>query len=137
MATFLALLAILLAAGIHVERERAGPERRELSTPRWCYPRETRRHPPLWLSTAAEFPFPPRDGQWGDSAGKIWPPSSCRMASAREAPARASKECEVTPSGWQHAPARRLAGVAPIGWSNGGSALLTTAQVAPDMPPGS
>jgi hypothetical protein len=29
MATFLALLSILLAAGIHVERERAGPERRD------------------------------------------------------------------------------------------------------------
>ena len=62
---------------------------------------------------------------------KFGPLSSCRMASAREAPVHASKECEVTPSRWQHARARRLAGVAPIGWSTAAAPCLRRRNLVP------
>jgi hypothetical protein len=118
MATFLALLSILLAAGIHVERERAGPERRDprrrVGTTREK-PEDT---PHRGSPRLRSFPSRPATANGGILLPKFGPLSSCRMASAREAPARASKECELTPaglrmmlsmppSGWQYAPARR------------------------------
>ena len=145
MATFLALLAILLAVGIHVERERAGPERRD---PRRALvlPERSPRHPPSWLSTVAEFPFPPRDGQWGDSAGKIWPPllqdgfglqgPGPRLQGVR-ADARGVADDAIDAAQWLAVrPCTAPGGVASIGWSNGGSTVLAMAHVAPDMPPG-
>ena len=128
MATFLALLAILLAADIHVERERAGSERRDPRRRVGATPRETRRHPLSWLSTSAEFPFPPRDGQWVDSAGKIWPPVLLQdgFGSRGSGPRlqRVRGDAQSLAARPSTAPGRCSADRVV----NGGSTLLTTAQ---------
>jgi hypothetical protein len=131
MATFLTLLAILLAADIHVERERAGPERRDPRRRVGATREKPEDTPYRGSPRLRSSPSRPATANGGILLAKFGPLSSCRMASAREAPVHTSKECEVTPSCWQHAPARRLAGVAPIGWSTTAAPCLRRRNLVP------
>jgi dienelactone hydrolase len=148
MASFLALLAFLRAAGVHVERVTVpGPNGVNLDAA-LVLPEGAAKAPPVVALHGCGGPFPSRDGQWAvllvhaghivlmpDSFGSRGLGSQC-----------ARKEREVTPSGlrrqdaidaaqWLVARAGTPPGeVALIGWSNGGSTVLSTA--ARDLPPG-
>jgi hypothetical protein len=75
MATFLALLAILLAAGIYVERERAGPGRNGVTLDAaLVLPERNPKTPPIVALHGCGVPLPAPRRPMGDSAGKIWPP---------------------------------------------------------------
>jgi hypothetical protein len=148
MPSFLALLTFLLAAGVHVERvSLPGPNGVNLDAAQ-VLPEGAAKMPPVVALHGCGGPFPSRDGQWAivlaraghivlmpDSFGSRGLGSQC-----------ARKEREVTPSGlrrqnaidaalWLVArPGTPSGGAALIGWSNGGSIVLSTARVAWRMP---
>ena len=150
MAAFLALLAFLQAAGVHVERVGVpGPNGVTLDAA-LVLPDGFAKSPPVVALHGCGGPFPSRDGQWAvllakaghivllpDSFGSRGLGSQC-----------ATKEREVTPSGLRRAdaidasqwlavrPGTPPGGVALIGWSNGGSTVLETARATPDLPSG-
>ena len=90
-------------------------------------------------------PFPSRDGQWAVLLAQVvyavLLPDSCgsqRATKEREVmPAVLLRDDAVDAAQWLAArPGTAPGGVVLIGWSNGGSTVLATARVAPDMPPG-
>jgi dienelactone hydrolase len=150
MASFLALLAFLQAAGVHVERVSVpGPNGVSLDAA-LVLPEGEAKAPAVVALHGCGGPFPSRDGQWAALLGKaghiVLLPDSF---GSRSLGSQCSKtEREVTPSGlrrqdaidaaqWLVARAGTPAGgVALIGWSNGGSTVLSTARVAADLPRG-
>ena len=150
MAPFLALLAFLQAADVNVERVSVpGPNGVNLDAA-LVLPDGNAKAPPVVALHGCGGPFPSRDGQWAVLLAKaghvvLLPDSFGSRGLASQC---GTKEREVTASGlrredaidaaqWLAArPGTPLGGVALIGWSNGGSTVLETARVAPDLPHG-
>jgi len=150
MASFLALLAFLQTAGMQVERVSVpGPDGVKLDAA-LVLPDGISKGPPIVALHGCGGPFPSRDGQWAVVLAKaghiVLLPDSFGSRGLGSQCAR--KEREVTPSGlrrqdaidaaqWLEArPGTPAGGVALIGWSNGGSTVLSTARVAGDLPHG-
>jgi dienelactone hydrolase len=150
MKAFMALLAFLQAAGVHVERVGVPGPRGVTLDAALVLPDGTAKAPPIVALHGCGGPFAARDGQWAvllanaghivllpDSFGSRGLGSQCAV-----------KEREVTPSGLRRDDAIDAAkwlvgrpdtppgGMALMGWSNGGSTVLETARVAPDLPSG-
>lgn len=150
MPSFLALLAFLLAAGVHVERVSVpGPNGVKLDAA-LVVPEGAAKMPAIVALHGCGGPFPARDGQWAVVLAKaghiVLLPDSFGSRGLGSQCAR--KEREVTSSGLRRQDAIDAAqwlvartgtpsgGVALIGWSNGGSTVLSTARAATDLPPG-
>jgi hypothetical protein len=134
MATFLALLAILLAAGIYVERERAGPERRD---PRRRVgatrekPEDTPHSGSPRLRSSPSRPATANGGFCWQNLAPCSPAGWLRLA-------RPGPRLQEVRGDAQWLAARPSTAPGRCGADrvvNGGSTLLTTAHVAPDMPP--
>ena len=150
MASFLALLAFLQAAGVHVERVSVpGPNGLNLDAA-LVLPESGAKAPPVVALHGCSGPFPARDGQWAvvlakaghivllpDSFGSRGLGSQCSKTEREVTPSGLRRQDAIEAARWLVArPATSPSGVALIGWSNGGSTVLATARVAADLPLG-
>jgi dienelactone hydrolase len=166
VASFLALLAFLRAAGLHVERVSVpGPNDVSLDAA-LVLPAGEPKAPPILAMHGCGGPFPVRDAQWAgimanaghavllpDSFGSRGLGSQCaslkRPVTAeglRRQDAIASARWLIARAGPSGKPSSGPPGVPPLGtsnsgvvlmgWSNGGSTVLATARAAPDLPAG-
>jgi dienelactone hydrolase len=150
MKSFLALLAFLQAAGVHVERASVpGPNGVTLDAA-LVIPEGTAKAPAIVALHGCSGPFAARDGQWAVLLAKaghivILPDSFGSRGLGSQC---ATKVREVTSDGlrpqdaidaaeWLVArPGTPPGGVALIGWSNGGGTVLSTADAAVPVPKG-
>jgi dienelactone hydrolase len=150
MASFLALLAFLQAAGVHVERVSVpGPNGLNLDAA-LVLPEGGAKAPPVVALHGCGGPFPSRDGQWAvllakaghivllpDSFGSRGLGSQCSKTEREVTPSGLRRQDAIEAAQWLVAyPGTPSGGVALIGWSNGGSTVLATARVAADLPLG-
>ncbi|MGD0107758.1 MAG: dienelactone hydrolase family protein [Rhodopila sp.] len=149
MPSFLALLTFLLAAGVQAERVSVPGQKGINLDAALVLPEGAAKMPAVVALHGCGGPFPSRDGQWAVVLAKaghiVLLPDSFGSRGLGSQCAR--KEREVTPSGlrrqdaidaakWLVArPGTPSGGVALIGWSNGGSTVLSTAREATDLPP--
>ena len=149
MAAFLALLAFLQTAGVHVERVSVpGPNGVHLEAA-LVLPEGQTRAPPIVALHGCGGPFPSRDGQWAvllakaghivllpDSFGSRGLGSQCAMKEREVTPAELRRQDAIDTALWLAArPGTPPGGVALIGWSNGGSTVLETAPAWPPVCP--
>jgi dienelactone hydrolase len=150
MASFLALLAFLQSAGVHVERVSVpGPNGVNLDAA-LVLPEGAAKAPPVVGLHGCGGPFPSRDGQWAvllaqaghivllpDSFGSRGLGSQCSKAEREVTPSGLRRQDAIEAAQWLVArPGTPPGGVALIGWSNGGSTVLATARAAADLPLG-
>ncbi len=157
MRAFLALLAFLHHAGMPTQRVAIpGPDGITLEA-------ALVRPPPDAVAPAGAAPpvgvvelhgcggpFARRDGQWAialakaghvvvlpDSFGSRGAGSQCRVHHRVAMPNRLRRQDAIAAATWlSHQPGVPTGGVALIGFSNGGSTVLATAAIRPDLPPG-
>lgn len=149
MASFLALLAFLQTAGVHVERVAVpGPSGVTLDAA-LVLPAGAPTAPPILAMHGCGGPFPIRDGQWAvvmarrghivllpDSFGSRGLGSQCANAFRSVTAKGARRDDAIAAARWLAARAGNPAGgVAMMGWSDGGSTVLATAAAASDLPP--
>jgi dienelactone hydrolase len=150
MASFLALLAFLQAAGVHVERVSVpGPSGVNLDAA-LVLPAGAPKGPPILAVHGCGGPFPSRDGQWAvvmaraghavllpDSFGSRGLGSQCGTFHRSVTPEGLRRQDAIAAARWL---TTRLGapsgGVVMMGWSNGGSTVLGTAGTAADLPAG-
>lgn len=150
MKAFLALLAFLQAAGVHVEHVKVpGPNGVALDAA-LVLSETPARAPSVVALHGCSGPYPARDGQWAVALAKaghivLLPDSFGSRGLGSQC---GTKDREVTPWGLRRLDAIDAAkwltaqtgtppgGVALIGWSNGGSTVLEAARVADDLPHG-
>jgi dienelactone hydrolase len=150
MKSFLALLAFLQAAGVHVERVSVpGPNGVALDAA-LVIPDGAAKAPAIVALHGCSGPFAARDGQWAVLLAKaghivILPDSFGSRGLGSQC---GTKVREVTSDGLRPQDAIDAAewlvarsgtppgGVALIGWSNGGGTVLSTADAAMDVPKG-
>jgi dienelactone hydrolase len=150
MASFLALLAFLRTAGVHVERVAIPAQNGVTLDAALVLPDGAPKAPPILGEHGCGGPFPSRDGQWAvvmakrghivllpDSFGSRGLGSQCGNR-YRTVTARAARRDDAIASArWLAARAGNPAGgVAMMGWSDGGSTVLATARAASDLPAG-
>lgn len=150
MASFLALLAFLHAAGVHVERVSVpGPDGVNLDAA-LVSAEGTAKAPPVVALHGCGGPFAARDGQWAvllakgghivllpDSFGSRGLGSQCAVQKRQVTPSGLRRQDAIDAAQWLMArPGTPRGGVALIGWSNGGSTVLSTADAAADLPKG-
>jgi dienelactone hydrolase len=148
MKSFLALLAFLQAAGVHVERVSIpGPNGVTLDAA-LVVPDGAEKAPAIVGLHGCGGPFPARDGQWAvllakgghsvllpDSFGSRGIGSQCSAKVRDVTPSGLRRQDAIDAAQWLTArPGTPPGGVALIGWSNGGSTVLATAGVAPGLP---
>ena len=150
MKAFIALLAYLQAAGLHVEPVTVrGPDDVHLDAA-LVVPIETPRPPSIVALHGCGGPFPSRDGEWAITFAKaghivLLPDSFGSRGLGSQC---GTKDREVTSWGLRRLDAIDAAkwlrgqpetppgAIDLIGWSNGGSTVLETARAAGDLPPG-
>ena len=150
MAAFLALLAFLQTAGVHVERVGVPAPNGVTLDAALVLPEGTAKALPIVALHGCGGPFPSRDGQWAvllaraghivllpDSFGSRGLGSQCSTKDREVTPSGLRRQDAIDAAKWLAArPGIPAGGVALIGWSNGGSTVLQTARAAPDLPPG-
>jgi dienelactone hydrolase len=150
MASFLALLAFLHSAGVHVERVSIpGPNGVNLDAA-LVLPDGAAKDPSIVGLHGCGGPFPSRDGQWAvllahkghivllpDSFGSRGLGSQCSKTQPEVTAFGQRRQDAIEAARWLVArPGIPPGGIALIGWSNGGSTVLATARVASDLPVG-
>jgi dienelactone hydrolase len=157
MPAFLALLAFLQTAGLHVQRVSIpGPDGVALDAV-LVIPEQPVKAPGIVAQGIVAMhgcggPFAIRDGQWAevlaraghyvilpDSFGSRGLGSQCGVSGRDRTvtPSRLRRGDAIASARWLLAqPGVPQVGVAMIGWSNGGSTVLATADAKPDLPPG-
>jgi dienelactone hydrolase len=150
MGSFLALLAFLQTAGVHVERVSVpGPNGVNLDAA-LVLPAGAPRGPAIVAMHGCGGPFPGRDGPWAvvlakaghivllpDSFGSRNLGSECANRQRTVTANGVRREDAIAAAAWLAA--RRgtpSGGVALMGWSDGGSTVLAAARVAADLPAG-
>jgi dienelactone hydrolase len=150
MASFLALLAFLQSAGVHVERVSVPSTDGTRLDAALVLPAGTLVGPPILAVHGCGGPFPIRDGQWAvtmarlghivllpDSFGSRGLGSQCGTMRRTVTPSGLRRQDAIASAQWLNArPGTPPGGVVMMGWSNGGSTVLATARAAPDLPPG-
>ncbi|MSP00222.1 MAG: dienelactone hydrolase family protein [Acetobacteraceae bacterium] len=153
MAAFLALLALLQTAGVHVERVAVpGPNGVNLDAALVLPAGPVSRAPAIIALHGCGGPFPMRDGPWAvnlaraghavllpDSFGSRGLGSQCGVPLGQRGVTHdgARRDDSIAAARWLMAqPGTPPGGVALMGWSNGGSTVLATARVAAGLPPG-
>jgi dienelactone hydrolase len=149
MASFLALLAFLQTAGVHVERVSVpGPNGVNLDAA-LVLPGGPAKAPAVVGMHGCGGPFPSRDGQWAvllakaghivllpDSFGSRGLASQCAVRTA-VTPAGLRRQDAIDSARWLTArPETPAGGIVLMGWSHGGSTVLATARAATDLPSG-
>jgi len=151
MGAFLALLALLQTAGVHVERVSVpGPAGVNLDAA-LVLPEGPAKAPPVVAMHGCGGPFPTRDGQWAVALAKaghivLLPDSfgsrnlGSQCSSVRDpniTPTGARRQDAIAAAQWLTArPGTPAGGVVLVGWSNGGSTVLATARTATGLPAG-
>ena len=150
MKAFMALLAYLQAAGVHVEPVTVrGPDDVHLDAA-LVAPAEAPKPPSIVALHGCGGPFPSRDGEWAITFAKaghivLLPDSFGSRGLGSQC---GTKDREVTSWGLRRLDAIDAAkwlrgqpetppgAIDLIGWSNGGSTVLETARASSDLPPG-
>jgi dienelactone hydrolase len=150
MASFLALLAFLQTAGLHVERVSVPAPGGVNLDAALVLPMGEVKGPPILAMHGCGGPFPVRDGQWAvtmarrghvvllpDSFGSRGLGSQCSNRHRTVTVEGVRRQDAIASATWLAArPGTPPGGVVMMGWSNGGSTVLATAGAAPDLPPG-
>lgn len=150
MKSFLALLAFLTQAGVHVERVSIPTPDGVTLDAALVLPDGPPQGPAVVAMHGCGGPFPSRDGSWAvvlaqaghivllpDSFGSRGLGSQCSERKPAVTPGGARRHDAITAATWlTQRPGTPPGGVDLIGWSNGGSTVLYTAEQKPDLPPG-
>lgn len=150
MKTFLALLAFLTQAGVHVERVAIPAQDGATLDAALVLPDGAPRGLPVVALHGCGGPVATRDGSWAvllaraghivllpDSFGSRGLGSQCREKQREVRPSHTRRDDAIAAATWlQHRPGTPAGGVALIGWSNGGGTTLFTSAQRPDLPPG-
>jgi dienelactone hydrolase len=149
MKSFLALLAFLQTAGVHVERVSIpGPNGVNLDAA-LVLP-EAASAPSVVALHGCGGPFPARDGQWAaalakaghivllpDSFGSRGLGSQCGTTKRYVTPDGLRRQDAIDAAQWLRSHAGTPAGAIDLmGWSNGGSTVMATARANGDLPRG-
>lgn len=150
MGPFLALLALLQTAGLHVERVSVpGPDGVTLDAA-LAMPAGPPKAPAIVALHGCGGPFPVRDGQWAvtmakaghvvllpDSFGSRGLGSQCNTRNRSVTPEGSRRQDAIASARWLAArPGTPPGGIVLMGWSNGASTVLATARAATDLPAG-
>jgi dienelactone hydrolase len=150
MGSFLALLAFLQTAGVHVERVSVpGPNGVNLDAA-LVLPAGAPKAPAIVALHGCGGPFASRDGQWAvvlakaghivllpDSFGSRNLGSECANRQRTVTANGVRREDAIAAARWLAArPGTPPGGIAMVGWSDGGSTVLAAARVAADLPSG-
>jgi dienelactone hydrolase len=150
MKAFLALLALLQAAGVHVDRVTVpGPDGVNLDAA-LVLPAEAARAPSVVALHGCGGPFAARDGQWAvelakaghivllpDSFGSRGLGSQCGLIKRTVTPEGLRRLDAIDAAQWLRARSGTPSGAIDlIGWSNGGSTVLETARASTNLPSG-
>ena len=150
MASFLALLAFLQTAGVHVQRVSVpGPGGVNLDAA-LVLPADKPIAQAVLAMHGCGGPFPVRDGQWAvvmakrghivllpDSFGSRGLGSQCGNFHREVTAKDLRRQDAIASARWLTArPGTPPGGLVMMGWSDGGSTVLATAGVAPDLPAG-
>lgn len=150
MKSFLALLAFLTQAGLHVDRVSIpAPDGATLDAA-LVLPVGPPHGPAVVALHGCGGPFPTRDGSWAvalahaghivllpDSFGSRGLGSQCAVKERAVTPSKVRRHDAIAVAEWlMHRPGTPPGGVDLIGWSNGGGTVLYTAAHRPDLPPG-
>jgi dienelactone hydrolase len=150
MKSFLALLAFLMHAGLHVERVSIpAPDGAALDAA-LVLPDGPARGPAVVALHGCGGPFPTRDGNWAvalahaghtvllpDSFGSRGLGSQCGVREREVTPSKVRRDDAIAAAEWLvRRPGTPPGGVDLIGWSNGGGTTLYTAAQLPDLPRG-
>jgi dienelactone hydrolase len=149
MKAFLALLAFLQTAGVHVERVNIpGPNGVNLDaalvTP------TVAKAPSVVALHGCGGPYPDRDGQWAvalartghivllpDSFGSRGLGSQCGTTKRDVTPDGLRRQDAIDAARWLRSQAGTpVGGIDLMGWSNGGSTVIATARAGSDLPRG-
>jgi dienelactone hydrolase len=148
--SFLALLAFLTQAGVHVDRVNI-PAPGGVSLDAALVMPDGPVHAPAVVALhGCGGPFPTRDGSWAvvlahaghivllpDSFGSRGLGSQCSVKERSVTPSKMRRGDAIAAGTWlMRQPNTPAGGVALIGWSNGGGTVLYTAAARPDLPPG-
>jgi dienelactone hydrolase len=148
--SFLALLAFLTQAGLHVDRVKIpAPDGASLDAA-LVQPDGPARAPAVVALHGCGGPFPTRDGSWAvvlahaghivllpDSFGSRGLGSQCRVKERAVTPSKVRRGDAIAAARWLADRAGTPAGgIALMGWSNGGGTVLYTADQQRDPPPG-
>jgi dienelactone hydrolase len=147
---FLALLAFLTQAGLHVERVSIPAPDGAVLDAALVLPDGPPQGPAVVALHGCGGPFPTRDGSWAavlahaghiallpDSFGSRGLGSQCKVKEREVTPSKVRRGDAIASAEWlAHRPGTPSGGVALVGWSNGGGTVLYTAAQRPDLPPG-
>ena len=150
MKAFLALLAFLQTAGVHVERVSIPAASGMSLDAALVLPNEITKAPAVIALHGCGGPFAARDGQWAvvlargghtvllpDSFGSRGLGSQCGTADREVTSWGLRRHDAIDAARWLAAQVGTPpGGVALIGWSNGGSTVIETARLADDLPGG-
>jgi dienelactone hydrolase len=148
--SFLALLAFLTQAGLHVQRVSIPAPDGVALDAALVLPDTPARGPAVVALHGCGGPFPTRDGSWAvvlahaghivllpDSFGSRGLGSQCSVRQRSVRPSTMRRADAIAAAEWlTRRPGTPPGGVALVGWSNGGSTTLYTAAARPDLPPG-
>jgi dienelactone hydrolase len=150
VATFLALLAFLQTAGVHVERVSVPSVDGANLDAALVLPAGPPKAPAVVGMHGCGGPFAKRDGQWAvalakaghivllpDSFGSRNLGSQCNNRQRSVTATGLRRSDAIAAARWLTAwPGTPPGGVALMGWSDGGSTVLATARAASDLPSG-
>jgi dienelactone hydrolase len=150
MKALLALLALLHEAGLPLQLVHIPEPNGTVLNALLVHPAGSPRPPAVVALHGCGGPLPARDAQWAktlaarghpvllpDSFGSRGLGPQCRVADRTVRASGTRRQDAIIAASWlarqSHTP---LGGIALLGWSNGGSATLYAAAVAPDLPRG-
>jgi dienelactone hydrolase len=150
MKSFLALLAFLTQAGLHVDRVSIPAPDGVALDAALVLPDGPPQGPAIVALHGCGGPFPSRDGSWAqalaraghivllpDSFGSRGLGSQCGVKDRTVNESQVRRADAIAAAEWlTHRPDTPPGGVDPLGWSNGGGTTLYTATQLPDLPPG-
>jgi dienelactone hydrolase len=150
MKSFLALLAFLTQAGLHVDRVSIpAPDGTALDAA-LVQPDGPPEGSAVVALHGCGGPFPSRDGSWAvtlahaghivllpDSFGPRGLGSQCGVKELSVTPSKVRRQDAIAAAAWLAGqPGTPPGGVDLVGWSNGGGTVLCAAAQRPDLPPG-
>lgn len=150
MKSFLALLAFLTQAGLHVDRVSIPAPDGVALDAALVLPDGPPHGPAVVALHGCGGPFPTRDGSWAvalaqaghivllpDSFGSRGLGSQCSVKQRSVTPSKTRRADAIAAATWlTQRPGTPPGAVALVGWSNGGGTVLYTAAQRPDLPHG-